>query len=139
MPGNVRARGLNGVGESLRGLGRECHYRGERSLARYKEWRQRRGEDDHMLQKLPAPLRKPVGIALGWSFFAFSVLAVPLSVVTLMRWLQISWWLALIGVFVASLIPYAGRFAYFGLSLIGLYYVIDAGFSFSGAVGPFVD
>ena len=92
-----------------------------------------------MLENLPPALRKPVGVTLGWSFFLFSLLAVPASVVTLMRWFQISWWLALIGVLAVSLIPYAGRFAYFGLSLIGLYYVVEAGFSFSGAVGPFID
>lgn len=92
-----------------------------------------------MLEKLPPPFRKPVGMTIGWSFFIFSILAVPLSVVTLMRWFQLPWWLGLVGVFVVSLIPYAGRFAYFGLSIIGAYYWIEAGFSFSNAVGRFVD
>ncbi|WP_424360917.1 hypothetical protein [Methylocystis parvus] len=92
-----------------------------------------------MLDRLPQPLQKPIGLTLGWSFFVFSLLAVPLSVVTLMRWFQLSWWMALIGVFVASLIPYAGRFAYFGLAVIGAYYWIEAGFSFPEAVGRFID
>ncbi|PPD43904.1 MAG: hypothetical protein CTY15_08670 [Methylocystis sp.] len=92
-----------------------------------------------MLEKLPPSLRKPVGLTLGWAFFALSLLAVPASVITLMRWFALSWWLALIGVFVVSLIPYAGRYAYFGLSLIGLYYLAGAGFDFSRAVGVFID
>jgi hypothetical protein len=92
-----------------------------------------------MLEKLPPPLRHPIGLTLGWSFFLFSLLAVPLSVVTLMRWFSLSWLPALIGVFVVTLIPLAGRFAYLGLALIGAYYVVAAGFSFSGAVGTFVD
>lgn len=92
-----------------------------------------------MFDRIPQPLQKPLGLTLGWAFLVFSVLAVPLSVVTLQRWFQLSWWLALIGVFVVTLIPYAGRFAYLGLALIGAWYVIDAGFSFSGAVGRFID
>lgn len=92
-----------------------------------------------MLEKLPQPLQKPIGMAIGGSFFVFSLLAAPLSVVTLMRWFQLSWWLALIGVFVVSLLPHAGRFAYFGLAVIGVYYWLEAGFSFSEAVGRFVD
>lgn len=92
-----------------------------------------------MLQRLPPPLRKAVGLTFGWIFFAFSLLAIPLSVVTLMRWFQLSWLPALVCVFVVTLIPYAGRFAYLGLSIIGVYYVIDAGFSFSDAVGVFID
>jgi hypothetical protein len=92
-----------------------------------------------MLERLPPPLRHPIGLTLGWSFFLFSLLAVPLSVVTLMRWFSLSWLLALIGVFVVTLIPFAGRFAYLGLALIGAYYVIEAGFSFSGAVGTLID
>jgi hypothetical protein len=95
--------------------------------------------EENMLEKLPRPLQKIFGMTLGWAFFAFAILAIPASVVTLMRWFQLPWWLALIGVFLVSLIPYAGRFAYFGLSIIGLYYVVDAGFSFSAAVGQFVD
>jgi len=91
-----------------------------------------------MLHKLPQPLQKPIGLTIGWSFFIFSLLAVPLSVVTLMRWLQLSWPLALLGVFVVSLIPYAGRFAYFGLAVIGAWYWIEAGFSFTEAVGRFI-
>jgi hypothetical protein len=92
-----------------------------------------------MFEKLPRTLQKLFGMTLGWAFFAFAILAVPASVVTLMRWFQLPWWGALIGVFLITLVPYAGRFAYFGLSLIGLYYVIEAGFSFPGAVGPFVN
>jgi hypothetical protein len=92
-----------------------------------------------MLESLPPSLRHPIGLTLGWSFFVFSLLAVPLSVVTLMRWFALPWPLALLGVFVVTLIPFAGRFAYLGLAVIGAYYVIEAGFSFSGAVGPFVD
>ncbi len=92
-----------------------------------------------MLHKLPQPLQKPIGLTIGWSFFIFSLLAVPLSVVTLMRWLQLSWPLALLGVFVVSLIPYAGRFAYFGLAVIGAWYWIEAGFSFPEAVGRFIE
>ncbi len=67
------------------------------------------------------------------------MLAIPLSVVTLMRWFQLSWWLALIGVFVVSLIPFAGRFAYLGLSVIGAYYVVQSGFDLGAAVGAFID
>ncbi len=92
-----------------------------------------------MLEKLPPSLLKPIGLTLGWAFFLFSILAVPLSVVTLMRWFALSWPLALVGVFLVSVVPYAGRFAYLGLALIGAWYIVDAGFSFSGAVGPFVD
>ncbi|MEK4033263.1 hypothetical protein WOC76_17870 [Methylocystis sp. IM3] len=92
-----------------------------------------------MLEKLPPPLLKPIGLTLGWALLLFSLLAVPLSVVTVMRWFAISWPLALLGVFVVSIIPYAGRFAYLGLAVIGAWYVAEAGFSFSGAVGPFID
>lgn len=92
-----------------------------------------------MFDRLPSPLLKPIGLTLGWAFFLFSIAAIPLSVVTLMRWFAISWPLALIGVFLVSVIPYAGRFAYLGLAVIGAWYVVDAGFSFSGAVGPFID
>lgn len=92
-----------------------------------------------MLDRLPPALRHPIGLTLGWSFFAFSLLAVPLSVVTLMRWFALSWPLALFAVFVVTLIPLAGRFAYLGLAVIGAYYVIASGFSFSAAVGPFID
>jgi hypothetical protein len=92
-----------------------------------------------MLHRIPKPLQKPIGLTLGWALLAFSILAIPLSVVTLQRWFQLSWWLALIGVFVVTLIPYAGRFAYLGLALIGAWYVVDAGFSFSGTVGRFID
>jgi hypothetical protein len=92
-----------------------------------------------MLERLPPALRHPVGLTLGWSFFVFSLLAVPLSVVTLMRWFALSWPLALFGVFVVTLVPFAGRFASLGLAVIGAYSVIGAGFSFSGAVGPFID
>ena len=63
----------------------------------------------------------------------------PLSAVTLMRWFQLSWWAAILGVFALTLIPLAGRYAYFGLSLIGAWYWIDAGFSFTEAVGRFID
>lgn len=91
-----------------------------------------------MLEKLPPPLLKPIGLTLGWALFLFSLLAIPLSVVTLMRWFTLSWPLALFGVFLITLIPYAGRFAYLGLAVIGAWYVIDAG-SFGGAVGPFID
>jgi hypothetical protein len=98
-----------------------------------------RKADAAMLERLPQPLRKPIGLTIGWSFFLFSLLAVPLSAVTLMRWEQLPWWGALIGVLVVSLIPYAGRFAYFGLALIGAYYWVEAGFSFSEAVGRFID
>lgn len=92
-----------------------------------------------MLDRLPPALRHPIGLTIGWSFFLLSLLAVPLSVVTLMRWFSLSWPLALMGVFIVTLIPLAGRFAYMGLAIIGCYYVIDAGFSFSGAVGTFID
>lgn len=92
-----------------------------------------------MFDKIPHALQKPIGMTLGFSFFFLSLLAVPMSVVTLMRWFQLAWWMALIGVFVVTLIPYAGRFAYAGLALIGAWYVVDAGFSFSEAVGRFVD
>ncbi len=92
-----------------------------------------------MLDKMPSPLLKPIGLTLGWAFVLFSFLAIPLSVVTLMRWFSLSWPLALMGVFLISIIPYAGRFAYLGLAVIGAWYVVDAGFSFSGAVGPFMD
>lgn len=92
-----------------------------------------------MLEKLPRTLQKPVGATIGFGFFVASLLAVPLSVVTLMRWFQLSWPLALIGVFFVSLIPYAGRFAYLGLALIGAYYWAEANFSFSEAVGRFID
>ncbi len=92
-----------------------------------------------MLANLPSPLLKPLGLTLGWAFLVFSLLAVPLSVVTLMRWFSLPWWLALFGVFLVSLVPYAGRFAYLGLAVIGGWYVIDAGWSFSAAVGPFID
>jgi hypothetical protein len=92
-----------------------------------------------MLDKLPPSLLKPIGLTLGWAFLLMSILAIPLSVVTLMRWFSLSWWLALPGVFLVSIIPYAGRFAYLGLALIGAWYVIDAGFSLRGAVGPFID
>lgn len=92
-----------------------------------------------MLERLPPSLRHPIGLTIGWSFFVFSLLAVPLSVVTLMRWFSLSWPLALLCAFGVTLIPLAGRFTYLGLALIGAYYVFDAGFSFSGAVGPFVD
>jgi hypothetical protein len=92
-----------------------------------------------MFDKIPQPLRKPIGLTLGWAFLLLSLLAVPLSVVTLMRWFQLSWPVALIGAFIVTLIPYAGRFAYLGLALIGAYYVADAGFSFPEAVGRFID
>ena len=92
-----------------------------------------------LLEKLPVALRKPVGIAIGGVFFLCSLLAVPLSAVTLMRWFQLSWWAAILGVFALTLIPLAGRYAYFGLSLIGAWYWIDAGFSFTEAVGRFID
>ena len=92
-----------------------------------------------LLEKLPAALRKPVGVTIGGVFFLFSLLAVPLSVVTLMRWFQLSWWAALLGVFALTLIPFAGRYAYVGLSLIGAWYWIDAGFSFTESVGRFID
>jgi hypothetical protein len=92
-----------------------------------------------MLAKLPSPLQKTIGFTAGWVFFLFSVLAIPLSVVTLMRWFQLSWWLALIGVFVVSLIPFAGRFAYLGLSVIGAYYLVQAGFDLGSAVGTFIE
>lgn len=92
-----------------------------------------------MLEKLPSSMRRPIGLALGSAFFALSILAVLASVVTLMRWFQLSWLPALVGAFLVSLIPYAGRPAYFGLALIGLYYLADAGFDFSRAVGPFID
>lgn len=92
-----------------------------------------------MFDKLPQPLQKPIGMTLGAAFFLLSLLAIPLSVVTLMRWFGLSWWLALIGVFLATLVPYAGRFAYLGLAVIGAYYVIDAGFSFPDAAGRFID
>lgn len=92
-----------------------------------------------MLDRIPQSLQKPLGLTLGWAFLVFSILAIPLSVVTLQRWFQIPWWAALIGVFLVTLIPYAGRFAYLGLALIGAWYVVDAGFSFSGAVGRFID
>lgn len=51
----------------------------------------------------------------------------------------LSWPLALLCSFALTLVPLAGRFAYLGLAIIGAYYVIDAGFSFSGAVGHFID
>ncbi len=92
-----------------------------------------------MLEKLPQSLQKAVGLTAGWTLFVFGMLAIPLSVVTLMRWFQLSWWLALIGVFVVSLIPFAGRFAYLGLSVIGAYYVVQAGFDLGSAVGTFID
>ncbi|MGJ0507876.1 MAG: hypothetical protein ACR652_12290 [Methylocystis sp.] len=92
-----------------------------------------------MFDKIPQHLQKPIGMALGAAFFLLSLLAIPLSVVTLMRWFGLSWWLALIGVFLATLIPYAGRFAYLGLAVIGAYYVIDAGFSLPDAAGRFID
>jgi hypothetical protein len=92
-----------------------------------------------MLEKLPPALRHPIGLTIGWSFFVFSLLAVPLSMVTLMRWFSLSWPLALLSVFLVTLIPLAGRFAYLGLAIIGAYYVIDAGFSFTDAVGHFID
>jgi hypothetical protein len=92
-----------------------------------------------MFDKVSQPLQKLFGLTLGWTFFLFSLLAVPLSVVTLMRWFQLAWWAALIAVFAVTLIPYAGRFAYLGLALIGAYYVVEAGFSFSGAAGRFID
>lgn len=92
-----------------------------------------------MFDRIPQSLRKPIGLTLGGAFFVLSLLAIPLSVVTLQRWFQLSWWLALIGVFIVTLIPYAGRFAYLGLAVIGAYYVVDAGFSFSDAVGRFID
>lgn len=92
-----------------------------------------------MLEKLPSLLRKPIGMTLGGAFFVFSILAIPLSVVTLMRWFQLSWPLALLGVFLVSLVPFAGRFAYLGLSVIGAYYVIDADWSFQDAVGRFIN
>jgi hypothetical protein len=121
-------------------ISRAAMANGETSLGDYPPLRHdARQRGAIMLEKLPQPLRKPIGMILGWSFFIFSLLAVPLSVVTLMRWFQLPWWAALIGVFVVTLIPYAGRFAYFGLSLAGAYYWIDAGFSFSQAVGRFTD
>lgn len=92
-----------------------------------------------LLEKLPAALRKPVGLTIGGVFFLLSLLAVPLSVLTLMRWFHLPWWLALLCLFALTLIPLAGRYAYFGLSLIGAWYWIDAGFSFTEAVGRFID
>lgn len=92
-----------------------------------------------MLDRLPPALRHPIGLTIGWTFFVFSLLAVPLSVVTLMRWFSLSWPLGLLGVFVVTLIPMAGRFAYLGLAIIGAYYVIESGFSFTEAVGRFID
>lgn len=92
-----------------------------------------------MLDRLPPALRHPIGLTIGWTFFIFSLLAVPLSVVTLMRWFSLSWPLGLLGVFVVTLIPLAGRFAYLGLAIIGAYYVITSGFSFTEAVGRFID
>ncbi len=92
-----------------------------------------------MLDKAPPPFLKPFGLALGWAFFIFSILAVPLSVVTLMRWFALPWWLALLGVFFVSIIPYAGRFAYFGLSVIGAIYLVQAGFDLHEAVGVFIE
>jgi hypothetical protein len=92
-----------------------------------------------MLERLPPSLLKPVGLTLGWAFLLLSIVAVPASVVTLMRWFSLSWPLALLGVFLVTLVPYAGRFAYLGLALIGAWYVAEAGFSFPGAVGPFVN
>jgi len=92
-----------------------------------------------MFEKISQTLQRLFGFTLGWAFLLFSILAIPLSVVTLMRWFQLPWWGALIAAFVVTLIPYAGRFAYLGLALIGAYYVAEAGFSFSEAAGRFLD
>ena len=80
-----------------------------------------------------------VGVAFSWAFLLFSLLAIPFSVVNLMRWFQLQWWLGLLGVFIISLIPLVGRFIYLGLAVIGAYYFVAAGFSFHDAIGLFID
>ena len=97
----------------------------------------RRGLED--VRWLISLFGQGVGVAFGWAFLLFSVLAIPFSVVTLMGWFQLQWWVALIGVFVISLVPLVGRFVYLGLAVIGAYYFVAAGLSFHDAVGFFID
>jgi hypothetical protein len=77
-----------------------------------------------------------LGTGLGLFFMVAMVLSLPLNVLVAMRWFGFQWWSALLAVFVFSCIPGFGQLGYLIATVVGAFYLYNAGFDWDRAVRP---
>ena len=71
---------------------------------------------------------------LGIAFAFYAVLSLPLNILVWMRWMGWGWGSALVATILVSMIPIFGQLANVVIALLGIYYLIDAGWDWRKVV-----
>lgn len=77
-----------------------------------------------------------LGIGIGLVLMLFLVFSIPLSVLSVMRWWQLDWWVALLAVLLGLSVPGFGQLAVLVVGGFGAYYLIAADYDWRSATYP---